>query len=82
MEITINKCEWKSNEEWIKKNPTGRLIALFYPKRRHITLVRSSNPYEYFTSGYEIEYPDYLDKTLSIPEFMNEDGVVLNLKWI
>jgi hypothetical protein len=82
MEIKISKEKWKENNEWIKKNPSERLIALFYPSSKRIVLVRSSNPYEYYEKGYEVEYPDYMQKTLSIPGFVSEEDIVLNLEWV
>ena len=82
MDVTVSKSVWKDNEHWIKKNPSGRLIALFYPSSKRIVLVRSSNPYEYYGKGYEIEYPDYMQKTLSIPGFVSKEDVVINLEWI
>ena len=82
MEIKISKEKWKDNEHWIKKNPSGRLIALLFPQSKYIALTRSSNPNEYFTSGYQIEYPDYLQKTLVIPGFDNMEDMVLNLEWV
>ena len=82
MEIKISKEKWKDNEHWIKKNPSGRLIALLFPQSKYIALTRSSNPNEYFTSGYQIEYPDYLQKTISIHSFESGEDVILNLEWV
>ena len=82
MEIKISKEKWKVNNEWLTENPSGRLIALFYPSSKRIVLVRSSNPYEYYKKGYEIEYPGYLQNTLSIPGFVSEEDVIINLEWV
>ena len=82
MDVTVSKSEWKDNKYWIKKNPSGRLIALLFPQSKHIALTRSSNPNEYFTSGYQIEYPDYMQNTISIPSFVSEEDVILNLEWV
>ena len=82
MNVTVSKSEWKNNEHWIKKNPSGRFIALLFPQSKYIALTRSSNPNEYFTSGYMIEYPDFMQKTLVIPGFNSMEDMILNLKWI
>ena len=82
MEIKISKEKWKDNEYWIKKNPSGRLIALFYPSSKRIALTRSSNPYEYYEKGYEIKYPDFMQNTFSIPSFVSEEDVIINLEWV
>ena len=82
MEVTVSKSVWIDNEQWIMKNPSGRLIALLFPQRKHIALTRSSNPNEYFTSGYMVEYPDYMQKTLVVSGFVCIEDEVLNLKWI
>ena len=82
MEVTVSKSEWKDNEQWIKKNPSGRLIALLFPQSKHIALTRSSNPNEYYASGYMLEYPDFMQKILSIPSFVSDEDVVINLEWI
>ena len=80
----ISRSRWEADHAWQEKNPGGRRIAIWHPKRDTVELVRHSGPGDLVTDGIELyPYPDLLQRSiLAQMPGPGDDEVRIGLEWV
>ena len=79
----ISRSRWEADRAWQEKNPGGRRIAFWHPKRDTVELVRHSGAGDLVTDGIELyPYPDLLQRSiLAQMPGPGDDEVRIGLEW-
>ena len=74
----------EADRAWQEKNPGGRRIAIWHPKRDTVELVRHSGPGDLVTDGIELyPYPDLHQRSiLAQMPGPGDDEVRIGLEWV
>jgi hypothetical protein len=80
----ISRSRWEADLAWQEKNPGGRRIAIWHPKRDTVELVRHSGPGDLVTDGIELyPYPDLHQRSiLAQMPGPGDDEVRIGLEWV
>ena len=80
----ISRSRWEADLAWQEKNPGGRRIAFWHPKRDTVELVRHSGAGDLVTDGIELyPYPDLLQRSiLAQMPGPGDDEVRIGLEWV
>ena len=79
----ISRSRWEADHAWQEKNPGGRRIAIWHPKRDTVELVRHSGAGDLVTDGIELyPYPDLHQRSiLAQMPGPGDDEVRIGLEW-
>ena len=80
----ISRSRWEADHAWQEKNPGGRRIAIWHPKRDTVELVRHSGAGDLVTDGIELyPYPDLHQRSiLAQMPGPGDDEIRIGLEWV
>jgi hypothetical protein len=79
----ISGARWREDAAWNRKNPDGRLRAIWYPRAGRIDLIRLSGPdCLEFPGGMEVNYPALGDAVTWTVDSDPEPETTIVLQWV